>query len=78
MRELIALAGQVPLRRFRVEVEGHGLSWIVDARDTLDEAVEEVCRILESGARLVGGARLVVVDDETGEVHDTTPALAAG
>lgn len=76
-RKPYALADQVPLPRFRVEAEGHGMTQLVSAHDTLDEAVDEVCRILESGARLVGGARLVIVDDETGEVHDTA-ASAAG
>lgn len=75
---LVALADQVPLRRFRVEVEGHGLTQLHSSHGTLDEAVGEICRLLEAGAVLVGGAALVVVDDDMGEVHDTSAALAAG
>lgn len=76
--DLVALADQVPLRRFRVEVEGHGLTELHSSHDTLDEAVGEICRVLEAGARLAGGIGFVVVDDHTGEVHDTSAALAAG
>lgn len=70
MRQFVALADQRPLGRFRVEAEGHGITQLVSSHATLDEAVEEVCRILESGARLVGGARFVIVDDETGDTRD--------
>ena len=76
MRRFVALADQAPLGRMRVEAEGLGITQLLSTHPTLDAAVEEVCRILESRARLVGGARLVIVDDETGEVHEATPAAA--
>jgi hypothetical protein len=67
---------QEPLGRMRVEIDGPAGAELLGTHPTLDEAVEGICCYLESGARLAGGDRLVIVDDETGEVHDATGGLA--
>lgn len=74
MAHLFALADQIPLGRFRVEAEGHGEVQLVATSATLDEAVETVCELMERGGRLTGGARLVILDDETGEIHEAMGA----